>query len=310
MRRALTIGTWLALILAAVLAAPHLAHAQLVATPSDPLGPLALIGLGQALDTVSGFVTAPGGAQTAWTIPQGDSLQVRNTAIGTRILLLGAWFQNQVAGIARIRSPKLHDNVQGIRTRVTVADTFPIIARPIPQKLVPQDLLTVDQSGSGVGGQIESGSMLIWYDDLPGAAGRFISYDDVQKRGIDLMYQDNAIAFGAGGGYTGGQAINTTFDNWIANTDYALIGYQVATQCCTVSWRGADSSNLRVSGPGFVTGREYTDEWFLRLAQWYTLPCIPIFSSANKGAVTIDGVQSQAGTAVAVTSIFVRLAPA
>jgi hypothetical protein len=272
---------------------------------------LANLALGLALDTISGFVTAPGATLTAWTLPSGDSLSVRNTALDKKVYLLDSWFFNQAAGIARIRSAKLHDNVQGIRERIPGnSQAFPLQPNSYAQRIYPQDALIVEQSGSAVGGQIETGSLLVWYEDLIGVQANLVGPDEVMKRGIELFTQETVHAAGVAGGYSGAVALNSTIDLMKANEDYALIGYTCDTQICSVAWRGADSGNLRVSGPGNILLRQLTREWFWRLSQRSGLPCIPVFNSANKSAITVDVVNNQvAAVTENLTSIFVHLAP-
>lgn len=265
--------------------------------------------MGLALEIVSGAVTAPGATFTAWTMATGNSLTVRNTPFDARIQLLNLWGFNQVAGRLRLRSPKLHDNVQGIRAFITATDTKELMPDHFKQMLVPQDTLIVEQTGSGVGGQVESGSLLIWYENLPGADGRFIDEAAFYSRMLNLSYVENTITPTVAGTYSGEQAINASFDNFKANTDYALVGYLVSAICTSVGWRGADTANLRVGGPGDVAGRQYTGDWFLTLAHRYGMPLIPVFNSANKFAFLIDIVQNQALTAVTVTTIVAELAP-
>src|SRR5258708_3331810 len=166
----------------------------------------------RGLDTISGFVTAPGAVFTAWTLATGDSLAVRAAVPNSNIWLVGAWFWNQVVGVARVRSPRLHDNVQGIRMRVPVN----IVNQKLPnlrngnaaQKLFTQDTLIVEQTGSAVAGQIETGSLLIWYDDVPGIAGRFITSAQLQKFGVNIMGQEVTVTTGVAGGYSGSVTIN------------------------------------------------------------------------------------------------------
>ncbi len=265
--------------------------------------------MGQALEVTSGFVTAPGATLTAWTVATGNTLQIRNAPFDKRVWLLGLWSQNQVAGVLRMRSPRLHDNVQGIRVRATTPDQAFDWPRGFKQFLIPQDVLTVEQSGSGVAGQIESGSFLTWYEDLPGVSGRFTDAATLFAKGVNLMGQEVALTPGAGGGYTGQKAVNATFDNFKANTDYALVGGEVDAACCTVRVQGIDTGNLGVGFPGQVQGDKVTSEWFLELALHTGLAIIPVFNAANKQAILVDAVQNQAAGAVNVTLYFVELPP-
>jgi hypothetical protein len=83
----------------------------------------------------------------------------------------------------------------------------------------------------------------------------------------------------------------------------------VNARCATVALRGADTGNLRVSGPGEPLKRDQSCEWFWKLSQWTGIPMIPVINSANKQGTFCDCVQNQAATAVTVNWIMVQLAP-
>jgi hypothetical protein len=114
----------------------------------------------------------------------------------------------------------------------------------------------------------------------------------------------------ASGTYSGEVAINSSFDNFKANVDYALLGYLVSAQCGAVTWKGIDTGNLRVGGPGDVAGRQYTSEWFVRLSRRYGMPLIPVFNASNRFAIFQNIVTDDELVAVTTTSIFAELAPA
>lgn len=268
------------------------------------------IAFGMAMDTITGFVTAPGATLTAQTAAAGDSFTVRNATPGKSILLLDAWAWNQAAGIWRVRSPKLTDNVQGLRFRVPGnSQSFPFFDEELPQILYAQDQLIFEQSGSAVGGQIESSSTMVWYEDIGGIAARLTTYDDVQKRGVELFTQEVSCVSAATGGYTGQAVLNSTFDLMKANTDYAVLGYLVDASCVTVCLRGADTGNLRVAGPGNQLLRDVTRYWFRNLSESLGRPAIPIINSANKANTFCDVVASQAAGTFNINWLMMELAP-
>lgn len=265
----------------------------------------------RGLDTVTGFVTAPGAVFTPWTMATGDSLAVRAAVPGSNIWLIAAWFWNQVAGVGRVRSPRMHDNVQGIRMRVPVNivnQKLPSLRNPgAVQKLFTQDTLIVEQTGSAVGGQIETGSLLIWYDDVPGIAGRFINGAQLTKFGVNIMGQEVTVTTGVGGGYTGSVAINSTNDNFKANTDYALVGGYCDTRVATVGIKGIDTGNLRVSFPGEPSLQDFTADWFARQSDTTGIGMIPVFNSQNKAGITVDAVSQQVAVTTVITLLLVEL---
>jgi hypothetical protein len=261
-----------------------------------------------ALDTVSGFVTAPGAAGVALTMAAGDSLTVRATSVAKNIRLLSFWSQNQVAGFTRVRSPRFSDNVQGIRSQITVNQSSPRMPLGYSESLISMDQMIVEQAGSAVGGQIESTSLLVWYDGDFAPTPNFIDAKGLAARGVKMVTVRTVHAFGAGGGYTGQVAINSSDDNAKNGKNYAVCGYNVSARCCTVALRGVDTGNLRCGGPGEVSLPHLTEEWFLRMSEENNIPCIPVINWANKAGIFADGVQDQTGTAVTVQWYLVELA--
>ena len=270
--------------------------------------------MGRILDTVTGFVTAPGAVFTPWTLATGDSLAVRAATPNTNIWLIGAWAWNQVAGVMRVRSPRMHDNVQGIRMRTPVNlvnNRIPVrLIGGAAQKLFTQDTLIVEQTGSAVAGQIETGSLLIWYDDVPGVSARTIDQATLKKAGVNIMAQEVTVTTGVGGGYTGGVAINSQAgtDNWKANTDYALVGGFTDSRLATIAVKGVDTGNVRVSFPGELSEPDEAQNWFASLSAATGLPMIPVLNSQNKGAITVEGVSQQVGVTAVITLLLIELA--
>lgn len=259
------------------------------------------------LDLVTGFSTAPGAGPTAVTLGAGDSLQVRNAPGAKDIRLLNMWGQNQVAGFMRVRSANFSDNVQGIRAFLTVANTSPRMPLGWSEPLVMLDNLIIENGGSAVGGQIESVGVLMYYDQVPNMGSGWIDEAALQQRGVKTISVRTVNAAGAGGGYTGQVAINSTDDNAKNGKYYAVLGYHVSARCCSVALRGIDTGNLRQAGPGEVGIPDLTSNWFIRLTRNFKRPCIPVINWANKAGTFVDVVQDQAAAAVTVQWYMVEL---
>jgi len=265
--------------------------------------------MGKLLEMISGFVTAPSTNQTAVTYGSGASGQVRTAKPGSLIKLLAAWTDQQTAGYLRIRSSRLHDAAQGIRLYSVASDVENLIPYGSPQRLYPGDVLSIDLSGSATAGDIESMGALLYYDDLEGVDAKLITFEEMQKRGVNYVSVENTLALLNAGGFSGEEAINSEYDLLKANTDYALVGYTVNTECACVSWRGVDTGNARVGGPGNETEKEQTANWFVTLARRFNMPLIPVFNANNKSGILVDGVQDENGADPLVNSMFVELAP-
>jgi len=262
-----------------------------------------------AIELVAGQVTNPAGAITALTMNAGNSATVRNADLNSKVALLQTWANFHNIGLWRIRSPKLHDNVQGIRFRIPVQQLDPLMVPGQWQRLVPQDTLTLELQSAAGAGVIEGAAMLIYYSDLPGNAARLITNDELLKRTVNVWTTEISIVPGVAGGYSGQVAINSTFDNFKANTDYALVGYQVDTRCTAVRFTSPDFSNLGIGGPGELTVRHLTSRWFYHLTQQYGIPLVPVFNAANKFGTLVDVMQDNGGSPVIVTVILHELAP-
>lgn len=262
--------------------------------------------MGHALQAISGRVTNPGAVITALTPNTGDSFVVRNFQQGaSNAYLESMWAMAGTAGVARIRSALLHDNAQGIRQRFTATDPAELLPDEVEQLLYPQDTLTVEMSGGGA--ETDVLSLLLYYDDLPGVDSRLFGWDQLKPRVQQYMAIECDLTSGATvGQYGGQQAINANFDTLKANTDYAILGYNVDANCGLVGFSSPDFGNLRVGGPG-STRHEVTVGWFLDLSRKSGKPMIPVFNSANKGNTLVDLVHTAAGAAVNLSIICAQL---
>jgi len=256
---------------------------------------------GPAMEVISGFTTAPSTTLTQITNSSNDSNTVRNFAVGKRGLLLNAWAFTRTSGIVRVHSPKLHDNVQGIRLRHTATTPVPLMEQFYPQLLFPQDSLIIEMTGSATAATIETVSLLIYYEALPGISARFIDEAALKTRMKNIVGQEIAVTGGTGGGYTAGVAINATFDNFKANTDYAILGTKSDANVPTIAIYGADFGNLNLGVPGYNAQHDETRNWFIWLTRLYGLPLIPVFNSANKAAIFVKQLTNETSTAPNVT---------
>ncbi len=263
--------------------------------------------MGKALDLVMGFVTAPGAVQTALGMAAGDTLVVRNATEASKNFLLNTWAVNQAAGMARIMSPVMHDRINGYRFDVQVATPDPVIPDGAPQPILKGDTITADLSGSAVGGDIEQMFLLNYYEDSIGYSQNLISAEDVKKRIKQMVTMRNVIVTGAGGGWTGGMAINATEDRFIADVEYAILGYVVNAIGGAVRYRGPDTSNLGVGGICHPAYRDITVNWFMKLSEKLGLPLIPVINSNNKAVTFIEAAQNENAAAITVDTIYALL---
>lgn len=263
--------------------------------------------MGRAIELLTGTVVAPGATITATTPASGNSYTIRNARADSVVYLLQAWVYSHASGVLRIRSPQLHDNVQGIRVRHVAGEVDPLLPSDVLQQLKPQDTLAVELSGSATAGDIETACLLVYYEDLPGIEGRFISVDELKDRAKHIVTVENTLSFGTSGGYSGDETLKSEFDLLKANRDYAILGFHVSAPCACVRYRSSDFGNLGLGGPGNNKDKEITGEWFVRMSRIAGVPLIPVFNSANAGAIFVDGAQNEDATSVTVTTILAEL---
>lgn len=261
--------------------------------------------MGAAMEVVSAFVTNPGATVSATTIATGDAFAVRNFNPGANAYLLDVWGQQATKGIVRIRSPRLHDNVQGIRLQNAAATPQPLLPDDVYQNLYAQDTLTVEQSGDAA--DTDCVSWLNYYTDLPGTNARLYHWEEIKPRIVQYMGTEVDITTGGTKGqYGGAVTVNSTFDQFKANTDYALLGGLTDTAVSTIGVKCADFGNLRLGIPG-STQRLETRDWFVRNDKSLPFPCVPVFNAANKGNCVVDVTANVTGTAIVVVLIFAQL---
>jgi len=237
----------------------------------------------------------------------GDSLTVPHFPDTKKGSLLQLWADVQTAGTLRIRSPKMHDNVNGIRIDTIASDPTPLLPFGVKTPLYSGDPLIVELAGSATAGDEEFICLLAYYEELSAQHSRLITPDEVNNRIQNLVTVENSITTLTTGIWTGAEAINSEIDQFQHGDDYAILGYKVDTECAAVRYRAPDFANVGLGGPGVETDPELTADWFLRLSRGYGLPLVPVFNSANKSSVFVEALQDENGADVVVTTFLARL---
>lgn len=233
----------------------------------------------------------------------GDSLTVKNGTQGTQIRLLTTCSLQQVAGYQQITAPSFSDTTRGIRWGVPAAQPGNYLPMMLGQPLKAQETMSVTIAGSNTAGDIELGGMLIFYEDLPGQAGTYLTEDEMLARAVRQVTVYATLATGTSGGWSGAELITAESDLLRANRDYAVIGMQSSVACNMIGLRAPDWSNGRIAVPGLITRPEYTSEFFRTLSWDCGIPAIPVFNSANKNNIYLDASVDENG-ADPIVSVF------
>jgi hypothetical protein len=258
-----------------------------------------------AWETV-GFGLTSSGAFLGATGFAGQSGTVRNTALGGKVALEALWASNATAAQVRVRSPRLHDNVQGIRYDSIAAVPLNLLGRRPFTPLVPQDVLIVEVNGTNT--EVDSAYLQVSYASLPGADGNYVSWEQIKPRVVDIMTQqviNTAVA--TANNWSPGLAINVNTDLMKANTWYALLGYVASAVGGALAIHGPDTGGLFVGGPLSINPLE-TREWFLEMDLFSEEPAIPVINSANKGGTFLNIGHTAATYTGNVDLLFAELA--
>lgn len=255
------------------------------------------------IELVSFTATAPGTGGAAAAAVTNDSLTIKNAAINTRVEILAWWADQQAAGFQQMIVPSGHDTTRNVRLGVAASIVRNMMPLGWPQRVYPQEVMAVTIAGSATAGDIENGSMLIWYEDLPGVAAQLIDVGELDSRIEKLTTVDLSIATGTTGNYSGSEAINVESDLLKANRDYAILGGYCRVECCALRIAAPEFGNLGVGIPGADDGLNYLPEWFVHLSEYFARPLIPVFNSASRGNVLVSALQDENGTDVEATLI-------
>jgi hypothetical protein len=259
----------------------------------------------QAYYVSSGYYTAGGAGSAVATSTPGDTFNLPSYNLSSPAYLDDVWTQSAVTDWLSVKSPKMHDNNQGIRLRTGGTQQRSLLPGMINQPVFPVDTptVTLDATGAGTGAV----SIIYRFTDLPGISPRLAMWSDVTPRIKNISGVDVALgAAPAIGSYSAGNAINSTFDNFQAGADYALLGYLAATAGLTLAVQGQDTGNVKVGGP-LSTDPLVTSNWFVNLAEETGFPYIPIIAANNKGSTNVYQVATTAIGAQTVTLILAEL---
>lgn len=257
--------------------------------------------MGRALQVIAGTVTAGGAGFNTVTAAAGDSFTVAASAQEGSIYLQQLWASGAVTDMLRVFSPRMHDQVNGIRVQVGTTKNRVLLPWGADQPLYPADTPTFQTDATGAGA---TGLLALYeYLDLGGASARLANWSDVRPRieqvaGVEV----DAAASATVGNWGTGVAINGTADNFKANRDYALLGFTTNVAVLGISVVGPDTSNYRIGAGGDPDPRA-TREVFVRMSEETGRPCIPIINANNRGSTQVQISDTAASTAAHVSLI-------
>jgi hypothetical protein len=150
-------------------------------------------------------------------------------------------------------------------------------------------------------------SWLTEYDDLPGTAGSFASWEQVQAlRETTIGLRCAPVASGTVGAYGTQRALNADDTRLTGGKYYAILGWTVQTPVCTVALQATNWGNNRIGLPqGSLDLR--TDMGFVELSQALRKPLIPIINGYDAGNVLLSVADDAASTSPKVDVLMYQL---
>lgn len=259
--------------------------------------------MGLAIDTVLGQVTNSA-ALAALAMAQGDSLTVRPSNPGGKATLEAILAQASTPGQVRVKSPMFADNVSGITVPTKESPGEFLMPQDIGQSLVSQDTLSAQATSGAADSTVVA--LRNYYSDLAGASARLHSWGDIAGNVRNIKVMEVACVTGAIGAWS--DTLITTTENLLwANTDYAVLGYEVNAAVAAVGIKGNEFNNFRVCGPGATSTLDIS-EYFVSFSERMNTPHIPVFNSANDGSVFVSTAANAANVAVNVYLVLAQLA--
>ena len=259
-----------------------------------------------AIDTVALTFTAGTAATSAYqplVVASGDTLTVRAFNAPATAYLEEILYDASTVNAVRVRSPMFHDNTQGIRFTPGVTPVRYQFAPQAPQQLVSADTL-IAEVNDVTASAVYVAALRIYYTDLIGGAARLKNPGDVIGNVKSIKPVLVTITTPTAHVWTD-TAINTTENLLHANTDYAVLGYEVDSATHLVAIKGQETSNLRVGASG-QTNLYQTADTFVRLSDFHQTPHIPVFNSQNASNVFVS-VYPRVNTTLNVTVILAEM---
>ena len=257
------------------------------------------------IETIGFTATAPGASGASAAACAGDSLVIKNGKM-PRILQAACDFQG--AGFVQIAFPTGHDTTRGYRVPVAAGEPTPRLVMGLSMELTAQETMAITVAGSATVGDIENGTLLVAYDDLPGSQQNLLKWSQVQKRVEKLTTVYATLTAGTGGTWSGSEALNADSDLLIANRDYALLGIEFLNECAAVSIKGPDTAGVRIAVPGSVEFADLSANYFAGLSRAFgDEQVIPVINSANKNNTLLEVLADENGGTVVVALMLALL---
>ena len=246
--------------------------------------------MGLAIETVGFSATTGAVANTyaAAAADADDTLTVRQYAQGSKAKIEFVGLQPAAAGATRIevKSPSLHDNVQGMEFVTAESPAGFLMPRRVGEPVVKGDTLTVQLATSVAAETVLGGALSIFYENADGLAASLKMWSVISA--LITHMKPFSVTPGA-------VAANTWLDTSLATAAvqldadryYAILGYTCSDPYIAVGIKGQMTSNLRLCGPGQTSTLDISS-YFAEMSDREGTPHIPVFYANNRGATYLS----------------------
>lgn len=268
------------------------------------------------LNTASKASTTGGTFADTLTANSGDSLSIANfVSGGAQIFKMWGIDSASVAEMALTdtRTDSIHDPQFGIRFNIAAASpaaagsvgSHYMISEGYTVPVYSGDTLTMTVTSTAADAVLVS--WLTKYDNLPGVAGQFARWEQVQSmRETTIGVRCAPVASATKGAYGTSRAINADDARWTGGKYYAILGWTVQSVCTTVAFTGQAWGNNKIGGPAGALTTD-TTMYFVDLYQQTGIPCIPIFNGFDASNVFLTVADGGASTSPKVDVLAYQL---
>ncbi len=257
------------------------------------------------LNTASKAGTTGGTFGDVLTANSRDTLSIPLTRDDSNFIFKGWGIDSDaVAEVALTdsRTDSIHDPQYGVRFNIPAlvpggagtVGSHMWLNGPSNIQVFPGDALTYTCTTSASDDILVS--WLTKYNDLPGVAGQFATWEQVNAAyGTAIGVRCAPVASGTAGLYGTARAVNADDTRWTGGKYYAILGWTVQLVCTTIAFSGQAWGNNRVGGPSGALTLDTTN-YFVDLYRETGIPCIPIFNGYDAGAVYLEAADGEAST--------------
>lgn len=250
------------------------------------------------------------------TANSGDSLNVVNfNNGGARVLEAWGIDSASVAELSWVytRPEATHDQSRGVR--FSIASAFPGGAGNVAAHMLlggygampvyPGDTATLNVSGTAADAVVVT--YVIEYDDMPGAAATFATWEAVVGlRKSTVGIRCSAVASGTKGAYGSTRAINADDNRFHAGSYYAILGATVQTAVTTIVLTAPEWGGQKIALPA---GAPQVDNsaYFVDQTRKWQKPLIPVFNGLNASNVLVQVADQAASTSPQIDFLMYEL---